>query len=271
MAYIIELLRALENQNDGQILDLIDKKRQNMVSMKFEIEIKDHEEDINKYRNHIKNIEKRYINIDKVYRKLKMKKNITMVLKETYNDMINKSKEKLVELKNNLMTLGKRHNTFFGKIYHQIFKEKYRNRIDEVNINILCTAMYLKEHNIKLENINKELIEINKKIKTQQIIRKLLRTDRKTFNENITNKEITIKNLKRTMRRYNRKLKFMINIKRSLDNNKFEECIICMDLINSVAFNPCGHLYCHNCIKKIKNCALCRVKKKDIYQLYSTC
>jgi hypothetical protein len=53
-------------------------------------------------------------------------------------------------------------------------------------------------------------------------------------------------------------------------NKKFQECIICLDLIADIIYFPCHHLcVCHKCNQKInyQKCSLCRSEITSIFHL----
>ncbi len=55
-----------------------------------------------------------------------------------------------------------------------------------------------------------------------------------------------------------------LNIKNFLNNASFNCCICLTNNIKTIDCIQCSAIYCHECIKKIKNCAVCR---QNIYNI----
>lgn len=54
---------------------------------------------------------------------------------------------------------------------------------------------------------------------------------------------------------------------RQLFAGQGEPCAVCFETPQDVQLIPCGHASCHSCLKKLKNCPLCRTKIEHVLML----
>jgi len=245
-----QLLKALETDNDNKILDLINRETQNEVINKLQTELKKLENELDIYQIQLNDIRKDYNFNNKLYKGLRDGESQYLELKEMQKKVINYKKEYIKKFKY-LMKVekNKKHRDTMCKIKLQEMKEE------------------MKEYKIDTKEEDEFYPEVRKRIATRHTIKKLLTNDKKILNQVIKTTKTNTQNLKGSITKYDGKMKLLINVKRSLNNYKDEKCIICVDIKNSTAFKPCGHLYCHNCIKKLTKCAICRVEKEGVYHI----
>jgi SNF2 family DNA or RNA helicase len=158
-------------------------------------------------------------------------------------------------------------------------------------------------HWLELTEMERELYNINKTKKSKINLQKLcchllmMNSTKKIFGDNIPSLSVMQDKLiyyhKKNYDDYEKKLSELVTlnnpayymIKKSYETqmreskylftmldkmktdgiNKMDECIICMELINTPTLTECGHIYCLECIKMcLKHKSICPLCKKNI-------
>jgi SNF2 family DNA or RNA helicase len=169
---------------------------------------------------------------------------------------------------------------------HPRLSEQIRNNIDTKIDNVedmdnIIKKMYFNDYYKAKENYDSCLDRINKI--TDEINEKIInnKTDQKTYfylNDELTLKKQKLPELKTILDGKESQLTYYINFLKIIKNNdelQKQECIICMDNINTdnIGFTICGHIFCYSCIEfTLKNnhkCPLCNkiLHKNELFYM----
>ena len=122
-----------------------------------------------------------------------------------------------------------------------------------------CCYSYLERQNQQklklLETLNKTIDNLRLLQKEEARRHDLLRVEK-----NELEKEV------------NKEQQYLLDTKKkhqqTIDTIKMFECKICMERLNKIMLVPCGHCFCLDCSKNLKECPICRSSISSINNIY---
>ena len=138
-------------------------------------------------------------------------------------------------------------------MFKSFSKMKYESNLINTSLfkSFQPLQQYLLPKTYDINNLKIELLNKNKDINN-------LKIELENKNKDINNLRIKLLN----------KNKDINNLKIKLENNETNKCSICLDNSISHCCIPCGHTYCHDCIKKTNNCYICSSIIRNKIKLY---
>ena len=126
-------------------------------------------------------------------------------------------------------------------------------------INMGCCYSYLETQN---QNKLKLLETLNKTIDNLRLLQKEESRQQELLRSEKVNLEYEIHQEK------NKLIETKEKHKTTIETIKMFECSICMDRLNKVMCIPCGHCFCLQCSKTLKECPICRSNITGINNIY---
>lgn len=122
-----------------------------------------------------------------------------------------------------------------------------------------CCYSYVEKQNQRklnlLETLNKTIDNLRLLQKEEGRQQELLRLEKK---------ELELKVHQETQKLQEIKNKH----KNTIDTIKMFECKICMERLNKIMLVPCGHCFCLECSRNLKECPICRSSISSINNIY---
>jgi len=122
-----------------------------------------------------------------------------------------------------------------------------------------CCYSYVEKQNQQklklLETLNKTIDNLRLLQKEEGRQQDLLRMERNELEQAVVAEK---KNLAETKQKHSQ----------TIETIKMFECKICMEKLNRVMLIPCGHCFCLDCAKNIKQCPICRSNVEGINNIY---
>lgn len=122
-----------------------------------------------------------------------------------------------------------------------------------------CCYSYLERQNQKklklLETLNKTIDNLRFLQKEEARQQDLLRLEKIGLEKEVT---VEKQKLQQTKKQH----------QQTIDTIKMFECKICMERLNKIMLVPCGHCFCLECSKNLKECPICRSSISSINNIY---
>jgi hypothetical protein len=122
-----------------------------------------------------------------------------------------------------------------------------------------CCYSYVDRQNQKklnlLETLNKTIDNLRLLQNEEGRQQDLLRTEKRELEQEVVEQKKLLASVKEKH-------------SQTIETIKMFECKICMEKLNKVMLIPCGHCFCLDCARNIKECPLCRCQVQGINNIY---
>ena len=122
-----------------------------------------------------------------------------------------------------------------------------------------CCYSYLEKQNQRklnlLETLNKTIDNLRLLQKEETRQQEVLRLERNEIELQVQQEK---KKLQDTKKQHHQ----------TIETIKMFECKICMEKLNKIMLVPCGHCFCLDCSKNLKECPICRSSISSINNIY---
>ena len=122
-----------------------------------------------------------------------------------------------------------------------------------------CCYSYVEKQNQRkltlLETLNKTIDNLRLLQKEESRQHELLKLEKNELELQVHHEKETLQEIKNKH-------------KNTIDTIKMFECKICMEKLNKIMLVPCGHCFCLECSRNLKECPICRSTISSINNIY---
>lgn len=122
-----------------------------------------------------------------------------------------------------------------------------------------CCYSYIERKNQQklklLETLNKTIDNLRLLQKEEERQQEILQIEKKDLEQEINKEKKKLFDTKKLHQQ-------------TIDTIKMFECKICMEKLNKIMLVPCGHCFCLECSKSLKECPICRSAIYSINNIY---